>query len=429
MNTIQKKIFLNIKRWHCEILLKYASLSSLTFLAGCIIFLKIYGYLPYPFFFDASNSFGDLYSVAFFSSREGRYTEWGSVYPPINFYLARVFIDEKCLKVADWIELRTCDKFGISNLIWTYAIFFFTCIFSLYKQKIDSSNIFKDKISNKFLLFVVVCCSFPVVFGFERGNLIIIPAILLAIFMLSNDVKSKAILLSLCINFKPYLAILLIPYILRKNTIILLYIGIATISIFVITMLLVNDLSAINFISNILIFQDRKVSFSEVFHYTSILAIIKSIIDYNGIRVISPDIILCAKILYWIILGACISTAFKVILKAKDSTLLSNEYLQFYILVLYFVMSGSSGSYSLILLIPFLIMFVGKFTYLEWIALFFVLSPLDLLIIPMQQYDMLSYFSGHNVKVTAGIDIGFVYRPLALLIFFAQISTRIIRNK
>lgn len=47
--------------------------------------------MPSPFIYDKSNTFMDLFNVLYWAYDDGRYTDWGSVYPPLGFIILRFF--------------------------------------------------------------------------------------------------------------------------------------------------------------------------------------------------------------------------------------------------------------------------------------------------------------------------------------------------
>jgi len=49
-----------------------------------------YGYLPSPFVYDKSDTFMDLFNTMYWAYYEGRYTDWGSVYPPLGFLFLKI---------------------------------------------------------------------------------------------------------------------------------------------------------------------------------------------------------------------------------------------------------------------------------------------------------------------------------------------------
>jgi hypothetical protein len=76
------------------------------------------GYLPSPFVFDKSDSFMDLFHPMWWASNEGRYTEWASVYPPLNFIL---------LNIVKWISLGGAsfsDSFALRDAGYSIKVIF-----------------------------------------------------------------------------------------------------------------------------------------------------------------------------------------------------------------------------------------------------------------------------------------------------------------
>lgn len=74
-----------------ENILKISALLSVIFTVYLLAFFFLESYLPAPFVVNKNDTFMDFYNVFHWSMREGAYTEWASVYPPVNFLIIGVF--------------------------------------------------------------------------------------------------------------------------------------------------------------------------------------------------------------------------------------------------------------------------------------------------------------------------------------------------
>jgi hypothetical protein len=66
--------------------------------------------------------------------------------------------------------------------------------------------------SNKNFIYLTLIFSIPVIFGIERGNLIFLSLLFLALYLNTSNLWAKAIFLGMLINIKPYFIILLVLY-------------------------------------------------------------------------------------------------------------------------------------------------------------------------------------------------------------------------
>ena len=70
--------------------------------------------------------------------------------------------------------------------------------------------------NERVLIYLSIIVSTPMLFALERGNMIILAPVLLAI-ALAKIGFTRALCIALLINIKPYFALLVIYYIARKN--------------------------------------------------------------------------------------------------------------------------------------------------------------------------------------------------------------------
>jgi hypothetical protein len=175
-------------------------------LAGCIYFWLSFsenGYLPSPFIYDKADTFMDFFHSMYWADEPGRYSDWGSVYPPINFLF---------LKGARWLlfgHVQESDAFALRDsakplLPYIVAAFAAACLFVF---RYDLWRGFTT--AQKALFFFVFVLSPPVLFTIERGNLIILAPVLLALALAASGWK-RAFAIGMLINIKPYFVLYLV---------------------------------------------------------------------------------------------------------------------------------------------------------------------------------------------------------------------------
>jgi hypothetical protein len=174
-----------------------------------IYYLMENGYLPSPFIYDKSDTFMDLFNVLYWAYDDGRYTDWGSVYPPLNFFVLRllnfVFAGGG---YGDPALMRDNSQFVIVGVCLAYLAIPAILLKTRYWR--DFPRI------EKVLVYFAIVLSAPLLFTLERGNLIVLAPILLAL-ALSKIGMARGVCIALLINIKPYFALLMIYYIARQN--------------------------------------------------------------------------------------------------------------------------------------------------------------------------------------------------------------------
>jgi len=96
--------------------------------------------------------------------------------------------------------------------IWVYFLIYLTAPVLVLR-----TNLWRNICaSDKFLYYLLILLSTPMLFALERGNTIILAPIFLAL-VISKIGLGRAVGISLLINIKPYFAILLFYYLARRN--------------------------------------------------------------------------------------------------------------------------------------------------------------------------------------------------------------------
>jgi len=410
--------------------LAYISVLLLLNAAGFsyyIYYLMDNGYLPSPFIYDKSNTFMDFFNTLYWAYEEGRYSDWGSVYPPLGFII---------LRVINYIFAG--PLFGDSELIRDNSQFVIAgiCLIYLAVPAIILSmkywRVFLT--SEKVLLYFIILLSSPMLFTLERGNLILLAPIFLALAV-SEIGMVRSLSIALLINLKPYFALLLIYYFARKNWRGLT--GCITISglIFTITGLALDN--------NFLYFFINLFSFSqeaELFSLREVMALPSSISAFSYILnhpdgaifaagFLSPErvtiLIYLIETLKWCALGIALAALFMRADKIPDAEI-------FVLLVVFISNLGIwVGGYTYILyiaLIPVVIKMRSNWLYIILISL--ISMPLD--IIPMlgdyigMQF---SYLAGEKIEIYWTMGLGGILRPSANILLLMLLSYELLTRK
>jgi hypothetical protein len=169
------------------------------------LFFYFNKYLPAPFVWDKNDTFMDFYNPLFWIIKDEFYTTYKSVYPPINYFFLKLFtfnLDSNSFSSS--FQLREAK----SNLIYYYSAINAFIIFLILKigdwREVSSGC--------RIFIWAAIIFSVPVLFAIERGNLIFVSLLVLAIYIATENIWVKAITFALLVNLKPYFIILLIEY-------------------------------------------------------------------------------------------------------------------------------------------------------------------------------------------------------------------------
>lgn len=384
-----------------------------------IYYLRNYDYLPSPFIYDKSDTFMDLFNVLYWAYDEGRYIEWGAVYPPLNFLIIKGLNFLLMGEYGDPASMRENSQ----AVIFGFLLLYITIPLSILRLK-QWKNFSSTEIT---LLYFSIILSAPFLFLLERGNLIILCPLVLAL-AISTIGFSRSFFIAILINLKPYFAILVLYYMMRRN-----WRGFITCTMLSGVVFLISGLALDG---NFLVFFQNILSFSKVetlFSLREVLAFPSSISAFSYVLRHPDGIAIAAETLdpqsieylvsfiegiKWSILSFSIG-----VLAAKARLLRDVEI--FIVLVVAICNFGIwVGGYTFILyatLIPALIQMENKRSYLACLILLSI--PLDLIVILTdyigRQY---SYFSTESIDVVWQLGAGSFLRPVINLMFLLILS-------
>jgi hypothetical protein len=208
-NRISRASF-TLRVWICLFVFLGLNVANFFYL---IHSFRLHGYLPEPFIFNKSDTFMDFYNTLYWSSRDGIYTLWQSVYPPINFIflnIYRLLAFGGLSALPDSPELRRIVGWGM-----IYPILFYLLLLAL-TVNLSFSTIFNFR--KRMIVICIVFLSSPTLFALERGNLIFLSLYVFALYVWCEKKISKIIVLSFLINIKPYFLLIYIIELIRfKN--------------------------------------------------------------------------------------------------------------------------------------------------------------------------------------------------------------------
>lgn len=398
------------------------------------IFTDKFGYLPYPFVYDKSNTFMDFYNPLWWSIDGGFYQTWHSIYPPINFYILQILTIVFDIKFdLDPFFLRS----NYSHIMYLYLFIFFMIPLFLVNTKYWLSFSGKEKV----LIYFVYISSLPYLFMLERGNLIILCSFLIGCIIFQKNNFYKCILIAILINLKPYLAIYSIYFLIKKRfeyflltfvISIIIYFGFG----FVINFDFIDALKNYTYYA-----QERHFSGRELVSVVPNISIFKNILDIESVGSLLRTYPIYFDIFYYIANFLHYAVLILIIigfsLLIKHGSKLNDDFIYFYLTIIITHLGTIPGGYSLILYLPFIPTFfmlaykTTKIKYIFIILMFFILGNYDLFPIYITTgFPQYSFISNEYIQMNSWwIGPSAILRPLANFLLFFLLSLSIYQRK
>jgi hypothetical protein len=376
-------------------------------------FFSDHGYLPSPFYFVKSGIFMDMFHVMFWANNDGRYTEWASVYPPLNFILLQII----CWVFLEGVNFQ--DSFALRDASSSIAVFF-VCMYLITPIFVLRTTLWEDfSIKDKILLYLGIVLSIPMLFALERGNLIIFSLIFLAP-VLSKSGTARSVSISILINIKPYFVVLLFYYAIKRQWGDLLSCVVMAGGIFLITGIFL-DYNFLTFLTNLLSFsktEDLLFTSREVMSLPSSISVFSYIFSsekfleagsYGYWRDFDlTSLAIAIELIKLAVLGLTLSVLFFRQSHISDSQIIG-------ILIVVITNIGIwVGGYSMLLYIALIPVFMSmKYRWAYFGIVLLIFLPID--IIPIMYKDIgeqYSYLSNTDVHVEWTQGIGGIVRPV-----------------
>jgi hypothetical protein len=394
-------------------------LITLLVLAGICNFLFIAyffyknSYLPAPFIPDKNDTFMDFFHTLYWSQNDGIYTEWKSLYPPLNFlildFFYEFFIGDLNGTPFEYRKQSLSKLFGI-------GVIFASCL--LVSIKISYSKLVNLKY--QLLLFFLFLLSPPFLFALERGNLLILCLPLLSLYILPLKNIYKSLILSLLVNLKPYFLILYIVIFINskinnKNNDLIILMPIFSLIIFLSTGLILNQEFYL------LPFNLFDFSNAGALSPYNILTFPSSISSFIFLNEIIPDFKISRYLGYTlkILLFYFIFKLIQLVFRKK----LTMDYLTIIGVVIITNYSITSGGYSLLFYIPILAIFYKNknYAFLAIISIFF-LGVIGIIPIYYTHNAIgMSYLSSAPVEIVQNLTLIAVIYPVANFIVLVML--------
>ena len=216
-----------------------------------IVFLIGNGYLPQPYFYDPADTWMDWFNTADWARDRGFYDSWGSVYAPLTAVFLRIFGLSQCYMGGGQdtsYYARECDWLGI---FWLHAFYVAAII-------IVAVGYFRVDRKTALPRSVALMIGLPMTSGLERGNIIVVTflCVALAFGPLVKSARLRWLALGLAINFKLYIVAALFPQLLRRRWRWFEGAAVATIAVYLVTYGILGRGSPSELLANIAGFTD-----------------------------------------------------------------------------------------------------------------------------------------------------------------------------
>lgn len=379
-----------------------------------LVHLGRQGYLPQPFYYQIGASEMDLYSTAYWAYHQGAYTVWHSLYPPISFDFLRLFTVPACY-FADEATGRRCDPIAS---IFLYGMFLLNLVLVwLTYRRVDRLTAIPRTIA--------VAAGLPMLYALERGNLLIpcFTAFVLGAGTLVSSPVWRKVALAVSVNFKPYLLVVILPAVARRDWRWLLGFGVIGLLIYGVTFLLQGDGTPAQLLTGMGAYAGGKQDalWANLYFSTSYWPLIRFLEARQAFAAtMGPRSIA--------IIGGCLvglmrmaqigSAGCMVAAIARPSRIDANRFMALYAALIFTTVTNGSSGYAQFFLyfLVFLEPWRGAIRIAILISAYLLCLPADQVIWPMMHGATYSFLGGREVSYSFGVSVGQILRPGLLLV-------------
>ncbi len=329
----------NISEERHTLFLKISATGLVLFILYVISNIFLNGFVPPPFFYNQNDHGMDFFNINWMAHQEDVYSVRKVFYSPLMLWLGKLMTPEGCVDLPNAFATRSC---AIQVSLFQWSAFLSAAFGALWLVLRGSKNSIWW-----WLLFIL---SFPMLYGIERGNYIVLALPLLVWYVLSLGLPGRLLPLSLLPLFKYYLGILFIPYLLKASWKFKIYLVFFFILFNLLGAWLYGNSDWINIPSNLLNFSGGVSNFLEAAWGPTTFSAFKFIANLYG----APYwISICLQWLS-VIVRIWVICRLVIYLIDIDKLLLDEAYLSLVLFIALLVLSPSPGMYSIILAFPFI---------------------------------------------------------------------------
>lgn len=439
--------FKQSKYYTLDTLLNMLVVLNLLFLVKVIYWVSFLHRLPPPFYYDPNDTFLDFFEINRLSFTSHLFVDFEPNYLPFVFGLGQLLSPQHC-DLANPYNFRAC---ALPSILWMVG--FYVAAAFLLGRFLRATHHIQNNISQLLKVDFIVLTSPMLLFALERGNYIILVLFLLVLYEFTKLVWARAILAILLINLKIYMAILLLPMLLKGyyKTIMLILLGVAVTNI-VTSNLLGLDFHWTGFIFSLIHFEapihiggHAPIGFLTERLWTNVSM-------ENLLKITSPEstVTACSYVgaipcqilkglsvlrldLFWKV-GVAMVIFITVVMmsvlykKRKVSKIVTEEMILFYLILSLIMFISHIGAYVLILLVPYLFLLprYNLGVIISFIILFTTLA--DIPFYPSSSKEYFSFMDQVYFTATYTIQLSSYLRPLAFTYLFYFYSKFIIET-
>jgi hypothetical protein len=380
--------------------------------------LRAHGYLPQPFIWDPQDTFMDWFNPAYWAHREGIYSVWRAVYPPLSFALLKFLTVSSCY-VSSPFAGRDCDVLGQALVVMFYAL----AIAASYR----AIRLVQPQAA--LLRTVALAFGLPGLFVLERGNLLILCQLCLAAVVVPGMTNRwvRALAAGTMINLKPYLLFPTLAWAVRRDWRQLELAGIATVALYCVSWAIVGSGSVLEIAANTTNWV--RVTGSDVvaeMFYTTSFNNMLGVFDrgFPILRFIGSREYELFRFVIQLATMVSQATAVVAVLLAwlRPQTLPQARIAL--LLLLLSLTWRSPGGYSelLVVFLVFLERWSGIAAIVAIVTAYLISIPYEWIISSLPTIHTWSWLTGEAVTALFGIGIGQFARPIGLLLILLVLS-------
>jgi len=370
------------------------------------------GYLGAPFVFDVGDTFMDWFNTAYWAHNGHAYDVWRTVYLPLSFVVTGLFGDPTCYRNAPY-DARDCDVFGIAFILIMYAGCVAVTVAAFWRAD-RRTFLYRS---------VAIGIGGPLLYALERGQLIMLTYIAF-VLLFGNLLKSKgsfSAVAGFMANTKVYMVFPFVALAVRRQWRLLELCLIATLAIYLVTLLIVGAGTPFEMIANLQNWFGVRLGtvWDEMLYTTTYKPLLQldvyqyPVRDYIEQRSVDAAIVfingyvIASRLIAWI----CIGFAWLY------PRLLPPTRLVFFILMQSFIGQNPGGySIALVLFLVFMEKAESRATIVALVCAYLISVPGDWTLVKLTDVERLSWLSGRMVMSEYTVPWGALIRPAIIAI-------------
>jgi hypothetical protein len=370
------------------------------------------GFLPQPFYYRVADSLLDLHNAAYWAHDGKAYERWGALYPPLSFVFLRLVSITSCYRDGA-LAGRACDRLSELVLLGFYALNL-VLVFLTYRKADPRTAAPRT---------VAMAAGLPMLYALERGNLLIpcFTCFVLGYGDLLQRGWRRWLAFALAINFKPYLALVALPFLAARRWLWLAGCAACALGVYLATLWLYGSGWPWQVIASDAHYAvaGSRSRFSDVYFATSFWPLIRLLQDRpawlaGAAAWAGPAALvltLAVRLAQAASLGCLIAAAFRPArVEVRRLGALTAG------LAITAFTTGSAGYAQIFVL--FLVLFEpwrGALRGGVLLGAYLLCLPVDLVLVHGPAQSVVSYLSGRSVVIHPGLSVGHLLRPAVLL--------------